>query len=151
VAEDYQAIEVLLVDDDELDAELTIRALRKEGLANRIYWAKDGQEGLDFVYRQGSFKDRDGANPKLILLDIKMPKVDGIEVLRRLKSDPATRLIPIVIMTSSDRDRDVVESYRLGVNAYVVKPIDFENLSKAITHLGFFWMAVNRLPANPGA
>ena len=151
MAEDYQAIEVLLVDDDELDAELTIRALRKEGLANRIYWAKDGQEGLDFVYRQGSFKDRDGANPKLILLDIKMPKVDGIEVLRRLKSDSATRLIPIVIMTSSDRDRDVVESYRLGVNAYVVKPIDFENLSKAITHLGFFWMAVNRLPADPGA
>jgi two-component system response regulator len=142
---------VLLVDDDELDAELTIRALRKEGLANRIYWAKDGQEGLDFVYRQGSFKDRDGTNPKLILLDIKMPKVDGIEVLRRLKSDSATRLIPIVIMTSSDRDRDVIESYRLGVNAYVVKPIDFENLSKAITHLGFFWMAVNRLPADPSA
>ncbi len=151
MAEDYQAIEVLLVDDDELDAELTIRALRKEGLANRIYWAKDGQEGLDFVYRQGSFKDRDGTNPKLILLDIKMPKVDGIEVLRRLKSDSATRLIPIVIMTSSDRDRDVIESYRLGVNAYVVKPIDFENLSKAITHLGFFWMAVNRLPADPSA
>ena len=148
---DFQAVDVLLVDDDQLDAELTIRALRKDGLANKIFWAKDGQEGLDFVYRQGSFKDRDGANPKLILLDIKMPRVDGIEVLRRLKSDPATRLIPIVIMTSSDRDRDVIESYRLGVNAYVVKPIEFENLSKAIMYLGFFWMAVNRLPANPAA
>ena len=146
MAEDFQAVEVLLVDDDEADAELTIRALRKEGLANRIYWAKDGQEGLDFVYRQGSFKDRDGTNPKLILLDIKMPKVDGIEVLRRLKSDPATRLIPIVIMTSSDRDRDVIDSYRLGVNAYVVKPIEFEDLSATITRLGFFWMLVNRLP-----
>jgi CheY-like chemotaxis protein len=151
VAEDFQAVEVLLVDDDETDAELTIRALRKEGLANRIYWAKDGQEGLDFIYRQGPFSDRDGTNPKLILLDIKMPRVDGIEVLRRLKSDPATRLIPIVIMTSSDSDRDVIETYRLGVNAYVVKPIEFENLSKAITHLGFFWMAVNRLPASPTA
>jgi two-component system, response regulator len=148
VAEDYQAVEVLLVDDDEADAELTIRGLRKEGLANRIYWARDGQEGLDFIYRQGSFKDRDTTVPKLILLDIKMPRVDGIEVLRRLKSDPATQLIPIVIMTSSDRDRDVVDSYRLGVNAYVVKPIGFENLSKAITRLGFFWMAVNRLPGS---
>lgn len=151
MAEDFQAVEVLLVDDDEADAELTIRALRKEGLANRIYWAKDGQEGLDFVYRQGSFKDRDGTNPKLILLDIKMPKVDGIEVLRRLKSDPATRLIPIVIMTSSDRDRDVIDSYRLGVNAYVVKPIEFEDLSATITRLGFFWMLVNRLPTGQAA
>ena len=151
MAEDFQAVEVLLVDDDEADAELTIRALRKEGLANRIDWAKDGQEGLDFVYRQGSFKDRDGTNPKLILLDIKMPKVDGIEVLRRLKSDPATRLIPIVIMTSSDRDRDVIDSYRLGVNAYVVKPIEFEDLSATITRLGFFWMLVNRLPTGQAA
>lgn len=143
---DFQAVDVLLVDDDQLDAELTIRALRKEGLANKIFWAKDGQEGLDFVYRQGSFKDRDSTYPKLILLDIKMPKVDGMEVLRRLKSDAETRLIPIVIMTSSDRDRDVIDSYRLGVNAYVVKPIEFEDLSKAITRLGLFWMLVNRLP-----
>lgn len=148
MTEDFQSVDVLLVDDDQLDADLTMRALRRESLAERIFWAKDGQEALDFVYRAGSFRNRDGAIPKVILLDIKMPKVDGIEVLRRLKSDDGTRFIPIVIMTSSGRDRDVHESYSLGANAYVVKPIEYEDLTSTVTRLGQFWMLINRMPAN---
>ncbi|HWI38947.1 MAG TPA: response regulator, partial [Burkholderiales bacterium] len=118
MSEDY--IEILLAEDSSADAEMTLRALKRNNLANRVRWVKDGAEALEYLFAEGT------RPPKLVLLDIKMPKVDGIEVLRRLKADPATRKIPVVVMTSSNEERDVVESYRLGVNSYIVKPVQFE-------------------------
>ncbi|HEV2354706.1 MAG TPA: response regulator [Puia sp.] len=140
-------VEVLLVEDNIHDAEMTIRSLKKVNLANNLVHVKDGQEALDFIFGEGKFTGRDLVNgPKVILLDIKMPKVDGIEVLRRLKSHEASRAIPVVIMTSSKEEQDLISSYELGVNSYVVKPVDFEGFAKAVSQLGLYWLLTNQLP-----
>jgi two-component system response regulator len=141
----YNEVEILLVEDSAADAEMTIRALKKANIANKLVHLQDGAEALDFVFCRGNFSERNPANkPKIILLDIKMPKVDGIEVLRQLKSNEDTRRIPVVIMTSSNEDSDVVASYDLGVNSYVVKPVDFEGFAKAVSDLGLYWILINR-------
>jgi two-component system response regulator len=138
-------IEILLVEDNPADAELTMRALRRNNLANRLQWVKDGAEALELLLPGGAPA---GAlmPPKLIMLDIKMPKVDGIEVLRRLKENAATRLIPVVVMTSSNKERDVLESYRLGVNSYIVKPVQFDAFLDTVTKIGLYWVLTNRAP-----
>ena len=138
-------VEILLVEDNPHDAELTIRALRKANLANQLIHLSDGAQALDFLFARGMYADRNvGNRPKVILLDIKMPKVDGIEVLRQLKLNNATRTIPVVIMTSSKEEQDVLTSYDLGVNSYVVKPVDFEGFAKAVSELGFYWLITNQ-------
>src|SRR5260221_1869134 len=133
-------VEILLVEDNQNDAELAIRALKKNNLANHLLHLEDGQEALDFLF------DEKNRMPKLILLDLKMPKVDGVEVLRRLKSDERRKVIPVVVLTSSKEESDIVETYKLGVNAYIVKPVDFEQFVKAVTQLGFFWLLLNQPP-----
>lgn len=141
---DYK-VEILLVEDNPHDAEMTIRALKKVNLANKLIHVKDGVEALDFIFAKGTFADRHIENkPKVILLDIKMPKVDGIEVLRQIKSNETTKTIPVVIMTSSKEEQDVITSYNLGVNSYVVKPVDFEGFAKAVSELGFYWLITNQ-------
>jgi two-component system response regulator len=137
-------IEILLIEDNPSDAEMTIRALRKHHIANKVTHLKDGAEGLDFIFAEGEYKNRNIDNkPKVILLDLKMPKVDGIEVLRRVKSDERTKMIPVVVLTSSKEDPDVKACYELGVNSYIVKPVGFENFSKAIEELGLYWLLLN--------
>jgi two-component system response regulator len=143
-------VEILLVEDNPEDAEITIRALKKVNLANRLVHVEDGQEALDFLFSEGGFTSRSsGHQPRLILLDIKMPKVDGIEVLRRIKEDAATKIIPVVIMTSSAEEKDILESYNLGVNSYVVKPVDFNQFLKAVSDLGLYWLLINRSATSP--
>jgi two-component system response regulator len=132
--------EILLVEDNPNDAELAIRALKKNNLANNLVHLEDGQEALDYLYNE------DNEMPKLILMDVKMPRVDGIEVLRKLKSDEKRKVIPVVMLTSSKEDKDIIEAYNLGVNAYIVKPVDFDQFVKAVTQLGFFWMILNQPP-----
>lgn len=140
-----QEVEILLVEDNMADAELTIRALNKAKIANSILHLKDGAEALDFLFAKGVYAERDLTKlPKVILLDIKMPKVDGIEVLRQLKANEHTKIIPVVIMTSSSEERDIVSSYKLGVNSYVVKPVGFEGFAKAVAELGLYWMLLNK-------
>ena len=134
------AVEILLIEDNPHDAELTIRALKKNNLANNLLHLQDGKEALDFLFNEKN------QMPKLILLDLKMPKVDGIEVLRKLKSDERRKVIPTVVLTSSKEERDVIDSYQLGVNAYIVKPVDFDQFVKAVTQLGFFWLILNQPP-----
>jgi len=144
---DHQQVEILLVEDNPNDAELTMRSLKKGNFLNKLYWVKDGQEALDFLYCTGAYTARDGDDhPKLILLDLKMPKVDGIEVLQRIKSDERLRVIPVVVMTSSNEQPDIIESYRLGVNSYVVKPVEFGSFAEAVAKIGMYWMMVNRGP-----
>ena len=137
--------EILLIEDNMSDAELTIRALKKNNLANKLIHLKDGAEALDFIFAQGIYSDRNMENhPKVILLDLKMPKVNGIEVLQKIKGDERTKKIPVVILTSSKEDPDIKECYRLGVNSYVVKPVDFEAFIKAVSELGLYWMILNQ-------
>ena len=138
-------VDILLIEDSLDDAEMTIRALKKIKLDNNVVHLENGQEALDFLFAKGKFETlRLSSQPKVILLDIKMPKVDGIEVLERIKSDKRTRMIPVVIMTSSSEEKDLVTSYKLGVNSYVVKPVDFENFTKAVGALGLYWLLANR-------
>jgi two-component system response regulator len=138
-------VEILIVEDNARDLELTMRALRKHNLGNRIASVRDGEEALEFLFARGAYASRRiGDGPHVIFLDMKLPKVDGIEVLRQIKADDRTKTIPVVMVTSSAQERDVVESYRLGVNSYVVKPIDFDDFIKTIADLGFYWLAVNR-------
>ena len=140
-------LEILLVEDNVDDVELAVHALREEKLANDITVARDGEEALDFVFCRGSHANRSFENPpRLILLDLKLPKVDGLDVLRAIKSDPRTKAIPVVIMTSSGEERDLVESYKLGVNAYVQKPVDFEQFRGVVKELGLFWLVINQVP-----
>lgn len=134
-------VEILLVEDSQDDAELTIRALKKFNLANHLLHLQDGEEALNFL-----FSSNVKAIPKIILLDIKMPKVDGIEVLRKIKSDPYRKIIPVVVLTSSKEERDIIESYKLGVNAYIVKPVEFDKFVKAVSEIGFFWLLLNQPP-----
>ncbi|MDO3644010.1 response regulator [Mucilaginibacter sp. L3T2-6] len=138
-------IDVLLVEDNPHDAEMTIRALAKVNLANKLHHVKDGVAALDFIFARGEYKERQIDNkPKIVLLDIKMPKVDGIEVLKQIKADEITRTIPVVIMTSSKEEQDIITSYNLGVNSYVVKPVDFAGFAKAVSELGFYWLITNQ-------
>jgi len=143
----YNDVEIVLVEDNESDAELTIRALKKINLANNLIHLKDGAEALDFFFARDKYSDRNMENkPKVVLLDIKMPKVDGIEVLQQIKTNELTKLIPVVIMTSSREQKDIVDSYSLGVNSYVVKPVDFESFAKAVSALGLYWILSNQRP-----
>ena len=140
-------VEILLVEDNPQDLELTRRALRKGNLTNDIHVARDGAEALEFLFCEGAYTARkieDG--PKLILLDLKLPKVDGLEVLKRVKSDPRTKSIPVVVLTSSKEQNDVVESYQLGVNSYIVKPVNFEGFSAAVLEVGMYWLLLNQAP-----
>lgn len=142
-------IEILLVEDNPNDLELALHALKKNNLVNRIQVARDGQEALDFIYGNGAFNGRLLKNgPRVVLLDLKLPKVDGLEVLRTLKASDRTRSIPVVIMTSSREERDLVESYRLGVNSYIIKPVDFAQFTEAVRHLGFYWLLMNKMPGD---
>jgi two-component system, response regulator len=144
---EFSQVEILLVEDNPADAEMTLRALRRHNLANKVHWVKDGQEALDFMFRNGDYASRDASlGPKLVMLDIKMPKVDGIEVLRQLKDHAETRLVPVVVMTSSNEERDVVESYRLGVNSYIVKPVQFDAFLDTVSRIGMYWVLANRVP-----
>ncbi len=137
---------ILLVEDDPKDIELTLAALEEYNLANEIVIARDGVEALDYLYRRGTFKERSVGNPVVILLDLKMPKMDGVQVLQQIKSDEHFRLIPVVILTSSRESRDLAECYKLGVNAYVVKPVRFTGFIEAVKEIGIFWVLINESP-----
>ena len=143
---ELEAVDILLVEDSHTDAEMTIRVLKKHHLTNNLVWVQDGVEALDFVARTGSYAGRSKGHPRLILLDIKMPRLNGIDVLRRLKSDEETKTIPVVILTSSAEERDLVDSYSLGVNSYLVKPVDFGNFVEVVSHAGLYWTMMNRAP-----
>jgi CheY-like chemotaxis protein len=145
------AVEILIVEDTPQDLELTLRALRKAKLSNRIEVARDGAEAIEFIFGEGAHAGRNIDNgPKVILLDLKLPKIDGIEVLRRVKGDPRTKAIPVVVLTSSKEQKDVVESYQLGVNSYIVKPVDFERFASAVGDLGLYWLLLNQAPKIDG-
>jgi len=137
---------ILLVEDDPNDVELTLTALTENNLANKVVSVRDGEEALDYIYRRGKYSSRPEGNPIVILLDLKMPKVDGLEVLRQIKEDEKFKLIPVVVLTSSSMDKDLVESYKLGANAYVVKPVDFYNFIEAVKKVGVFWALINEPP-----
>lgn len=141
--EQFENAEILLVEDNPLDAELTLRGLKNQNAAN-VTWIKDGAEALDYIFRRNAYADRVDGDPRLILLDLKMPRVSGIEVTKALKSDERTKRIPIVIVTSSSEESDMVDSYNFGANSYIVKPLDFESLSEIARQTGNYWLGVNR-------
>ena len=140
---------ILIVEDDPRDVELTLTALEDYKLANEVVVCRDGQEALDYLHSRGKYSDRVNENPAVMLLDLKLPKVDGLEVLQRIKSDERLRLIPVVVLTSSHEEKDMIRSYKLGVNAYVVKPVDFHEFVNAVRELGVFWAVINQPP--PGS
>jgi DNA-binding response OmpR family regulator len=140
---------ILLVEDDPKDVELTLTALEEYNLANEVIVARDGEEALEYLYSRGKFKTRPNGNPAVILLDLKLPKVDGLEVLKQIKSEEKLRMMPVVVLTSSKEEKDMVASYKLGVSAYVVKPVDFHEFVNAIKELGVFWAIINEPP--PGS
>ena len=144
--DDFEAIEILLVEDSDADAELVLRALRKGGVVNKVMRLRDGLEAMEFLFREGAFNQRSGGQPRLVLLDLKMPRLGGIDVLRRLKVDERTRMIPVVVLTSSAEEQDVAESYRLGVNSYLVKPVEFTAFTSVITKAGLYWAVMNHAP-----
>jgi len=137
---------ILLAEDSVKDVKLTLTALEEKHLANKVDVVRDGEEALDYLYRRGPFQSRPGGNPAVVLLDIKMPKVNGLEVLRQIKSDERLKTIPVVVLTSSREERDLAESYKLGVNAYVVKPVDFSQFVDAVKEVGAFWAVINEQP-----
>ncbi|MGA2422121.1 MAG: response regulator [Candidatus Acidiferrum sp.] len=140
-------VEILLVEDNPKDVELTLHALRKENLCNHIHVARDGEEALDFLFCRGSYSDRSLDHPpKLVILDLKLPKVDGMEVLREIKKNVHTQAIPVTVLTSSKEDRDLVESYKLGVNSYIQKPVGFNQFRETVKKLGLYWLVVNQTP-----
>jgi two-component system, response regulator len=142
-----QPVEILLVEDNPSDLKLTLRALQQNHIANRIEVVRDGAAALDFLFATGEFEGRNIENgPKLVLLDLKLPKVDGLEVLERVKGDKRTKRIPVIVLTSSREERDIVESYELGVNSYIVKPVDFEQFGEAIKQVGYYWLLLNEPP-----
>lgn len=147
---DQRVVEILLVEDNPHDAEMALRAFEKSHLANRVHHVGDGAEALEFLFSTGPYAERKlEPRPKLVLLDLKLPKVDGLEVLRKVKADERTRMVPVVVMTSSREDRDMVESYKLGVNSYIVKPVDFDKFVTAVGQLGLYWLLLNEVPPKP--
>lgn len=145
--ENLNAVEILIVEDNPQDAELTVRALKKQNLANQIYIVEDGAEALDFIFCKGNYAERDFANPpKVVFLDLKLPKISGLEVLQEIKSNPLTKSLPVVVVSSSREDPDIKKAYELGVNSYVVKPVNFEDFLSAMTHTGLYWLLVNEAP-----
>ena len=141
-------VEILLVEDNPNDAELTIRALKKHNLANNLIHVTDGEEAIDFIFAKGQYAGRNIANcPKVILLDLKLPKVDGFEVLKAVRNDPKTKNYPIVVLTSSKEEKDIVETYRLGVNSYIVKPVEFDKFVDAVKEIGLYWLLLNQKPS----
>ena len=145
-------IEILLVEDNPNDEELTLYALRKNNIFNQIQVVRDGAEALEYIFCTGAFADRQiNDPPKVVLLDLKLPKVDGLEVLERIKADARTRIIPVVVLTSSQEERDIVESYQLGVKSYIVKPVDFEQFIEAVRHMALYWMLHNKTPSHKSA
>jgi two-component system, response regulator len=144
---DLHAVEILLVEDNPADVELTLRALKKHNLTNLVQVVSDGAQALDFIFARGAYEKRKAFHPpKVVILDLKLPKVDGLEVLRTMKSDAQTQLIPVVVLTSSQEERDIVESYKLGVNSYVVKPMDFDKFVESVSELGLYWALLNKSP-----
>lgn len=142
---------ILLVEDDPNDVELTLTALAEDYLTNQVVVARDGEQALDYLYSQGAYESREGGNPTVVLLDLKLPKLDGLEVLQRVKADPDLKMIPVVMLTSSNEERDLLRSYDLGANAYVVKPVGFQNFVEAIREVGLFWAVINQPPpGSPG-
>ena len=139
-------VEILLVEDNPNDVELALDALRDAKLANSIQVVRDGAEALDFIFRTGTYASRPNRLPKLVLLDLKLPKVNGLEVLARVRADPSTRVLPVVILTSSREEKDIVESYNLQVNSYIVKPVDFEQFTTAVRQIGYYWLLLNQPP-----
>jgi len=140
-------VEILLVEDSPEDVELTLRALQTHHITNRMHAVRDGAEALDFLFARGAYAGRNASNiPKVVLLDLKLPKVDGLEVLRQIKQDPRTRKVPVVVLTSSREEPDIERSYQLGVNSYIVKPVDFESFVKAVSDAGLYWLVVNQPP-----
>ena len=137
---------ILLVEDDPRDVELTMTALQEYNLVNEVAVARDGQEALDYLYGRGQFSEREGSLPAVVLLDLKLPKINGLEVLEQIRSDQALRMLPVVVLTSSNEEKDLVRSYELGVNAYVVKPVDFHTFVNAVKELGVFWAMINEPP-----
>lgn len=140
-------VEILLVEDNPHDVEMTLRALKKHNLANKVQVVKDGAEALDYIFATGAYAERSiDDHPKVILLDLKLPKVDGMDVLRRIRADERTKCIPVVVLTSSQEERDIVESYKLGVNSYIVKPVDFDKFLSTVQELGLYWLLLNKPP-----
>jgi CheY-like chemotaxis protein len=138
-------VEILIIEDNDTDLELTLRALRKANLANKVLALRDGKDGLEYLFATGDYAGRDINNhPRVVLLDLKLPKVDGIEVLRQIKSDPRTSTVAVVVLTSSTEERDRISSYKLGANSFIVKPVEFESFSRAVTEIGLYWMLLNR-------
>lgn len=139
-------IEILLVEDNQADEMLALHAFKKHNFANKVHVVRDGAEALEFIFCTGVYADRHFENPRVILLDKKLPLVDGMEVLRQIRADPRTRMVPVVMLTTSAEDRDIIESYQLGVNSYIVKPVNFEQFSETARQLGYYWLLVNRQP-----
>lgn len=140
-------VEILLIEDNPADVKLTLRGLKKNNLANKVHVIKDGADAMDFIFAQGKYKERSIADtPKLILLDLKLPKVHGLDILRAIKSNETTRVIPVVVLTSSKEEKDVVESYRLGVNSFIMKPVDFDKFVESIEEIGLYWVLLNQPP-----
>jgi len=139
-------VEILLVEDSGADAEMTMRTLRKHGIANHLVWVRDGVEALDYLFCENEFEGRNSGDPKMVLLDLKMPRMDGLQVLERIKKDPRTQRIPVVMMTSSREEFDLLASYTLGVNSYVVKPVDFDAFASVVAQVGMYWMLANEVP-----
>ena len=143
---DYESVEILLVEDSAADAEMTLRTLKKRGIANNIVHVIDGVEAMDFLFSQGAYTGRKGGSPRLVLLDLKMPRMDGLQVLERMKKDPRTWSIPVVMMTSSREEGDLIASYRLGVNSFVVKPVAFDTFAETVAQVGMYWVVANQAP-----
>lgn len=142
----YQNVEILLVEDSAADAEMTLRTLKKASIANSVEWVRDGVEALEYLFCEGQYEGRSNGRPRMVLLDLKMPRMDGMQVLERMKADARTSSIPVVMMTSSREEGDLLRSYELGVNSYIVKPVDFGEFAETVSQVGMYWLIANQVP-----